>query len=802
MTPTLRRGQRMSLAWQVAAWLVAGLVAVGWTVWQTDRGFRNDLLLQSSLVATAVDFEKLKSLQGTPADLSNPEHHAIARQMRSVMEAMPDWYWVYLLYRKTDGTLATLVDSSLPDADDFAAPGNLYPDAPEPFFRAHGTGQREVFGLYSDKWGTWVSAAVPMVDPETNQSIAVFGIDVSSDVWIRKVAFHASIPIGLFALLGVVIAIRHRAAVASRIRQEELLASERRARAQRSALTRLALDAHIVSENVPRALEVVAEVLANTLELAVVRVWKMADDGSALRCDSCFTADGRRLSAEPALSAKKCPLYFEALVRHGIISASDAWSDPRTAVLAESCFLEREIASVLDAGIVVEGKLEGVVSCAHVLVKRQWRSDEESFVSTVAAIVAQLFANDIRRRAENELEKMTEALIAAKDKAESANRAKSAFLSSMSHEIRTPLNAILGMTELLDEGKLDPKQREQVEVLQSSGNHLLEVVNDILDFSKLEDHGIQLESAPFDLPATIMGCMKMIEARALKKSLQVVCEVVPDVPRFVAGDAMRLRQVIINLLGNAVKFTERGGVHLRVETVAGTRLCIEVKDTGIGIAQEKLPRLFDRFSQADSSITRQYGGTGLGLAISKEIVVLMGGELHVQSVVGVGTTFKVLIPLPLAEPNRALSKAEDKAVAPRRVVLALPPMSLLLVDDFDINRDMIKSYLEDYPVEIVEAINGHEAVKQCARRHFDVVLMDLEMPEMDGISAVKRIRASEVQAGSQSTHIIALTAHVVKEYADECIKAGMQSVLTKPIRSRKLLEELHAAILAKGTTGN
>ena len=376
------------------------------------------------------------------------------------------------------------------------------------------------------------------------------------------------------------------------------------------------------------------------------------------------------------------------------------------------------------------------------------------------------------------------------EKAKSASASKSQFLMRMSHEIRTPLNAVLGMADLLEESPLSPEQMNFLRILQSSGQHLLGVINDILNYSGLEAHRIQLVDSPFDVHDAAEKCSQLIAVRALEKSIEVAFSLSPDVPQLVNGDELRFKQIIINLMGNAVKFTEHGCVSLELDVDANARLRIVVRDTGIGIPPEIVPHLFQRFSQADSSIMRRYGGTGLGLAITREIVDLMGGEIHVDSQIGKGSTFTVCIPVKRVDSASVQVASSSPASGTPGRDEPLPPLRILLAEDMDVNRDMVKFFLARHPVDIVEAVNGLEARDLCARSTFDVVLMDIEMPKMDGLSAIVAIRENEAAARREPVPIYALTAHALKEQIDQCIAAGAQKVITKPVGKRELVETL------------
>ena len=383
----------------------------------------------------------------------------------------------------------------------------------------------------------------------------------------------------------------------------------------------------------------------------------------------------------------------------------------------------------------------------------------------------------------------------AKSAAEAANEAKSRFLATMSHEMRTPLNGVLGMIGLLLASPLDPVQQRQAQLIRSSGQSLLAVLNDILDLSKVEAGRMELEILPFALIDTVQDVISLLAVRAEALGLSLVLQSPPDLPPVLCGDASRLRQVLFNLIGNALKFTERGGVRVelahRLLADGRIKLLIAVHDTGIGIAAGELPRLFTRFSQADSSTARRYGGTGLGLAITREIVALMQGEINVRSELGQGSCFSVELPLALGSLASLRPDGEPSWPAQGGTPLAqLPPLRILAAEDNAVNQLLIKALIEQGGHFCDMVSNGIEALHQVQAAHYDLLLMDIQMPEMDGLAATLAIRA--LPAAVADIPILAMTANVMAEQQDEYLQAGMNGVVSKPIDPRRLA----AAILA------
>ncbi len=396
-----------------------------------------------------------------------------------------------------------------------------------------------------------------------------------------------------------------------------------------------------------------------------------------------------------------------------------------------------------------------------------------------------------RKRVEVELKK-------AKAAAESASRTKSEFLASMSHEIRTPMNAIMGIADLLAKTPLSVEQDKFVQIFRRAGDNLLNLINDILDLSKVEASQLELEQTGFSLRDLLGKVMEMVEVRAREKGLVLVCDIVSSVPSDLIGDPTRLQQVLLNLLGNAIKFTESGTVTLRV-TMDGnfavpTALRFTVSDTGIGIADAKLSRVFERFTQADSSTTRRFGGSGLGLTISKRLVELMGGRIWAESTVNQGSEFSFAVPFELWVGDRRQTMAPINA----EPEAALLPLRILLVEDSLDNCTITVAYLSDTPYRVEIAANGAIAFEMFAAGHYDLVLMDRQMPVMDGLTATRAIRAWEQANQRIATPIIALTASALKGDREQCLSAGCTAFLTKPIRQDVLLRAIaNRAIVAR-----
>jgi len=405
------------------------------------------------------------------------------------------------------------------------------------------------------------------------------------------------------------------------------------------------------------------------------------------------------------------------------------------------------------------------------------------------ALFQQLGEND------DALKRSLSDLIKARDEADAANVAKSQFLANMSHEIRTPLNGVLGMVQVMELGELPDEQRERLETIRESGDTLLQVLNDVLDFSKIEARKLEINPVEFDVEDLVAGVISTYAESAAKKGLALTSAMAPSAAGVWFGDAVRVRQILMNLVSNAIKFTDRGSITLEV---AGSEsgLSFVVVDTGIGIAEAEAPKLFNKFSQVDDSATRRFGGTGLGLAICRELAELMGGEIGVQSLPGAGSRFRVSLPLRKRSEARRAAPARPAPAAARLDRPADRPVRILAAEDNPTNQRVLAALLDSLGVDLTIVVNGRQAVEAWRSDAFDLILMDIQMPEMGGVAASQLIRAAEAELGLEPIPIIAVSANAMSHQVEEYLKAGMTAHVAKPIDFRALCSVINDVLAA------
>ena len=502
--------------------------------------------------------------------------------------------------------------------------------------------------------------------------------------------------------------------------------------------------------------------------------------------------EGVRILAEPVVFENR----QIGEIRIGVVDPSLAKMLPRFLALTmalffgaagAALFLSRGLARRITAPVdrLSQAMEEVALSGKFKQVEEKTTDDGlfQSLARSFNQLLAKLEAND------RSLRETMGALVTARDQADSANVAKSQFLANMSHEIRTPLNGVLAMADVMSRGELDDRQRERLGIIRESGELLLAVLNDVLDLSKIEAGKLELNPADFNLSDLADACRKVYGVMAQEKGLRFDLTIEADAAGAWKGDRDRMRQIVGNLLSNAIKFTVEGAVAARFSLSPGGALRLTVADTGVGIASDKLPTLFDKFVQADNSTTRQFGGTGLGLAICRELAQLMGGQIIARSAPGEGSTFTVDLPL-----ARGVEVLPDTLTVGEAEENEGRPLRILAAEDNLTNQKVLRAVLDPLDIDLTITSDGAAAVEAWRTGGFDLILMDIQMPVMDGVEATQAIRAEERQRGAPRIPILALTANAMTFQVEQYLAVGMDGHVSKPIELQRLYVAIENAL--------
>jgi PAS domain S-box-containing protein len=729
----LRQPRPRNLLWWFALIAIGNLICGWWfVVFFTNYGEnieRRALLATAAAGAAAFDGAKIATLKGGDEDRGTRPFQQARESLQLLRSAIPLSRFAYLMAVRDD-KIIFLADAEAENSSDYSPPGTVYPEATPDLRQIFETKIAITEGPLRDSWGVWVSGLVPVLDPTTGNTVAIFGVDISAEQWQASVSrfYWLGIAISgfvacLIGLFGLLIFRQYR-------------------------LGAMLVTANRIVEDSTTFLYNLGNGPSQPLTFISSNIAKLGYSPS-------------ELIASPDLYRSLVHPDDRAQVEEVLRRLSMGWQVESTQLRVRAKdgsyhWFENRVKPVRDSA----GRLLGA----------------EGMLIDITLI-----------------KKMHEKL-------ELANEAKSSFLANMSHEIRTPLNGILGMAQVLGNDRLSASQGECVRTILESGQTLMTLLNDVLDLSKIEAGKLDISPIDAEVENLVFHLQKLFLPQALEKSITLRVDIDPAIPRLLRFDYVRVHQCVANLISNAVKFTKDGGVSVSVTQevidVGDHVIFVAVTDTGIGISEEVAAKLFSEFSQADASTTRRFGGTGLGLAISRKLARMMGGDISLTSEVDMGSTFTLTFHASAPSARLALSPPPDQEVRASTTVLS--GLNILLVDDNAVNRSVARLLLAPSGVVITEAANGREALDCLAGQPFDLVLLDVHMPVMDGPETIRHIRATD--ASWRTIPVIALTADAMTGDKERLISIGMTGYVAKPIEQRALVHEIHRVLSTQEVT--
>lgn len=765
-------------------------------VWIKTKNEQIEKVLQiARSIEASLPKEDLKLLEAKPEDLEKPEYKTIKETLKSVINVNPQAKFAYIYTEKND-TIFFMADSEPEDSEDYSPPGQEYSEAKPEDRQPFRDGKEIVTVAQEDRWGIWTSVLIPVKDAVTGKTIAVFGMDFNAKSWNRTILL-AVVKSSLLILLALffIFNIQSKNKTLSidldtRKKAEEHLIKQAKMQkmiiGMASSYINIPIDQ--VSSTINESLKSIGEFIS--ADRSYIYLY---DSGKkTFSCEYEWYTHG----AEPEIEKLQnipVALIPDLLNSHqngNIFSIDHLNNLPESALRGN--FINNEANSLITIPMMSGKDCSGFVS--FVFFKTIDRNIEEE--NLLLQLFAHMLVNVKKRvKVENQLletniylESATAKANKMTEKAELANKSKSAFLANMSHEIRTPLNAIIGFSQLLNRDKhLTESQKEYTNSIIRAGEHLLTLINDILELSKVEAGRVVLNPSNVDLYSLFDDIQMIFKERAQSKHLQFICEIAANLPRFVFVDESKLRQIFVNLIGNAIKFTEEGGIAVRsrIDMIDEdtNRLIVEIQDSGPGIPDDEIDKLFRHFEQTSTGINKG-SGTGLGLALSRELAILMGGNISVSSEPGKGSVFTFDV-----EMKNGNAEAVNTNITQRVVGIAKPQVAqrILVVDDKDENLKVAVNLLKLVGFETMEAIDGKDAIEKFEKWNPHLILMDMRMPGMDGYEATRLIK--ETKKGKQ-TAIVALTASAFEDERKKIELLGMQGYIRKPFRENELFGTL------------